>query len=115
MEYLVKWTGHPAYDATWEPLIHLENARDAVSQFELEKGRIMIIRCVKCGECSETWEEGKMGDYQQQGEPPGHPTSFRREGDVTIRWSATLDDHQPPSGQTDFSDIGKTYNALETA
>ena len=49
VEYLVKWTGHPACDATWEPLIYLENARDAVSQFELEKCRIMIIRCFKCG------------------------------------------------------------------
>jgi hypothetical protein len=33
-EYLVKWAGYELYDATWEPLDNLENAQDAVKQFE---------------------------------------------------------------------------------
>jgi hypothetical protein len=33
-EYLVKWAGYELYDATWEPLDSLDNAQDAVRQFE---------------------------------------------------------------------------------
>ena len=36
-EYLVKWAGHPAYDATWEPLTHLTNASEAIAEFKGER------------------------------------------------------------------------------
>ena len=33
-QYLVKWTGYPLYDATWEPLDNLKNAMEKVNAFE---------------------------------------------------------------------------------
>jgi hypothetical protein len=36
LEYLVKWRGYPSFEATWEPAIHLEHARQAVEAFESE-------------------------------------------------------------------------------
>ena len=33
-QYLVEWLGYPIYDATWEPIEHLHNAKDLVEQFE---------------------------------------------------------------------------------
>ena len=34
IEYLVKWAGYELHDATWEPIDNLENAQDAVRDFE---------------------------------------------------------------------------------
>ena len=33
-QYLIKWLGYPLHDATWEPLEHLNNAKDKVKEFE---------------------------------------------------------------------------------
>ena len=33
-QYLIKWTGYPLYDATWEPLGNLNNAKELVKEFE---------------------------------------------------------------------------------
>ncbi|KAL1922706.1 uncharacterized protein VTP21DRAFT_10245 [Calcarisporiella thermophila] len=33
-EYFVKWNGYPDEENTWEPLAHLQNARDAIRRFE---------------------------------------------------------------------------------
>jgi len=33
-QYLVKWLGYPLYDATWEPIGNLENAKEAIQKFE---------------------------------------------------------------------------------
>jgi hypothetical protein len=33
-EYLVKWQGYPDYDSTWESVVNLRNARQAVEDFE---------------------------------------------------------------------------------
>ena len=33
-QYLVQWKGYGPWDATWEPLQNLENAKDAVRAFE---------------------------------------------------------------------------------
>ncbi len=30
VEYLVLWKGYPPHEATWEPLEHLSNAKEAV-------------------------------------------------------------------------------------
>jgi len=34
LQYLVKWKGYPAYDATWEPLTNLTNALDLVKRYD---------------------------------------------------------------------------------
>ena len=36
-EYLVKWKNYPEYDATWQTLADLENAKEAVQNFEEEQ------------------------------------------------------------------------------
>jgi len=36
--YLIKWTGYPMYDATWEPVENLTNASDAIKEFN-QRGR----------------------------------------------------------------------------
>ena len=36
-QYLVKWTGYPLYDATWEPLDNLNNASDLIKAFETSR------------------------------------------------------------------------------
>jgi hypothetical protein len=33
-QYLIKWLGYPLHDATWEPLEHLNNAKDKIKEFE---------------------------------------------------------------------------------
>ena len=33
-QYLIKWTGYPLHDATWEPLENLENAQEKIKEFE---------------------------------------------------------------------------------
>ena len=35
-QYLVKWTGYPAWEATWESSENLENAKEKVRRFEEE-------------------------------------------------------------------------------
>jgi hypothetical protein len=37
IEYLVKWVGYPEYDASWEPESNLDNAKDAIAEFEREQ------------------------------------------------------------------------------
>jgi hypothetical protein len=34
VEYLVKWAGYPIEEATWEPLENLQNADEAIQEFE---------------------------------------------------------------------------------
>jgi hypothetical protein len=34
IQYLVRWKGYPQHDATWEPLINLSNAQEAIMDFE---------------------------------------------------------------------------------
>ncbi|CAG8806457.1 7572_t:CDS:1, partial [Racocetra persica] len=34
LQYLVKWKGHPLYDATWESLTNLKNYKDLVKEFK---------------------------------------------------------------------------------
>ena len=34
LKYLVQWKGYPEHEQTYEPLEHLENAMDAVREFE---------------------------------------------------------------------------------
>jgi hypothetical protein len=34
VQYLVKWIGYPLYDATWEPVGNLKNAKEKVKEFE---------------------------------------------------------------------------------
>ena len=36
-DYLVKWKGYPAYEATWEPLQHLTNTREIFNTFVHEQ------------------------------------------------------------------------------
>jgi hypothetical protein len=45
-KYLVKWTGYPLYDATWEPLNNLKNAMDKVNSFE---SRLQWGHCILSG------------------------------------------------------------------
>jgi hypothetical protein len=40
-QYLVKWTGYPLHDATWEPAHHLKNAQQKVKEFELTRTSIL--------------------------------------------------------------------------
>ena len=37
--YLVKWTGYPYAEATWEPEAHLANCTKALEQFEKRQTR----------------------------------------------------------------------------
>jgi Chromo (CHRromatin Organisation MOdifier) domain len=39
LEYLVKWKGYPAYEASWEPITHLSHAQETVKEYELLRGR----------------------------------------------------------------------------
>jgi hypothetical protein len=34
VEYLVKWMGYPDHDASWEPAKNLNNAKEAIAEFE---------------------------------------------------------------------------------
>jgi len=34
-EYLIKWKGYANHDATWEPVEHLQNAQEAIQDFEI--------------------------------------------------------------------------------
>ena len=34
LQYLVKWVGYPAHDASWEPVKNLSNSVDLVADFE---------------------------------------------------------------------------------
>ena len=34
VEYLVAWKGYSHYDQTWEPAANLENAKEAINEFE---------------------------------------------------------------------------------
>jgi Chromo (CHRromatin Organisation MOdifier) domain len=34
LQYLVEWVGYPSWDATWEPVSALSDARDALAEFE---------------------------------------------------------------------------------
>ena len=34
-EYLIKWTDSPPYENSWEPMEYLENAKQAIRDFEL--------------------------------------------------------------------------------
>ena len=34
LKYLVQWKGHPEHEQTYEPLKNLENAMEAVQEFE---------------------------------------------------------------------------------
>lgn len=38
-EYLVKWRGYPVYEATWEPVSNLKQARQAVEEFHIRNQR----------------------------------------------------------------------------
>ena len=33
-QYLIKWTGYPLHDATWEPVENLANALEKLKEFE---------------------------------------------------------------------------------
>ena len=33
-QYLVKWVGYPAHDASWEPVKNLSNTMDLITEFE---------------------------------------------------------------------------------
>ena len=35
-EYLIGWKDSPPYEASWEPMEHLENAKDAIKDYERE-------------------------------------------------------------------------------
>ena len=35
IQYLVKWTGYPLHDATWEPVQNLSNVPKIIKEFEL--------------------------------------------------------------------------------
>jgi len=37
-EYLVKWVGYPLEESTWEPLENLQNADEAIQEFEDRTG-----------------------------------------------------------------------------
>ena len=36
LEYLVKWKNYPLEEASWEPVMNLTNAREAIEEFHLE-------------------------------------------------------------------------------
>jgi hypothetical protein len=38
IQYKVLWRGYPLHDATWEPISHLQNAADAIADFEATFG-----------------------------------------------------------------------------
>ncbi|KDN70668.1 hypothetical protein CSUB01_08324 [Colletotrichum sublineola] len=40
LSYLVKWAGWPAEYNTWEPLDHLEDAKEAVRKYERQRKRV---------------------------------------------------------------------------
>ena len=37
LEYLVKWTGYPLEEATWEPEINLKNSEELLKEFHIRK------------------------------------------------------------------------------
>jgi len=48
----VHWKGYPKEEATWEPILNLENCEDAIMQFESqfkckEKGKVGKIKRIK--------------------------------------------------------------------
>ncbi len=42
LQYLVRWTGYPLWEASWEPYKALANARDAVAAFEAASHNIAL-------------------------------------------------------------------------
>ena len=36
-EYLIKWTGYPDHDASWEPLANLANAQEILREYEASR------------------------------------------------------------------------------
>ena len=38
MEYLIKWRHFPVYEASWEPEISLENAKDILDAYKYSVG-----------------------------------------------------------------------------
>ena len=40
IEYLVKWKGYEDYDSTWEPIANLENAQQAIAEYEAKSNQV---------------------------------------------------------------------------
>ena len=49
LEYLVKWTGYPKEESTWEPVTNLKNAKPDIRLFY--RNHPDAIRSIHCGKC----------------------------------------------------------------